>query len=85
MAIEVCEEYERLLKALTAAMIAEDRVRARPYGRNIKARLEERDTAKSAVLARYLELKRHVDSCDECRNNPKALDTVRSDPTFGQF
>lgn len=85
MATEICEEYERLLKVQTDAMIAEDQVRDRPYGRNIKARLEERERAKSAVLARHLDLTRHVASCDRCRNNPKALETANSDPTFGQF
>jgi hypothetical protein len=82
---EICHEFDRLLSTMAAAMVAEDRVRDRPYGRNIKARLEERDTAKSAVLARQFELKRHVMSCDLCRNNPKALETANSDPTFGQF
>jgi hypothetical protein len=85
MTTEVCGEFERLLSGQAAAMVAEDRVRDRPYGRNIKARLEERDTAKSAVLARHAELKRHGESCALCRNNPKALETANTDPTFGQF
>jgi hypothetical protein len=85
MGTEVCDEFDRLLSAAAAAMVAEDRVRDRPYGRNIKAGLEERDTAKSAVLARHAELKRHVTSRDLCRNNPRPLETANSDPTFGQF
>jgi hypothetical protein len=85
MTTAICPEFDGLLKAQTAAMVAEDRIRDQPYGRNIKIRLEERDTAKSVVLARHFEVKRHVESCALCRNNPRAIETANSDPTFGQF